>query len=199
MPHKPTYEERMSFFGIRCFALNVIRFSSHALACLIGQRMRNGCHFLASIDQSPSRRSAFHARLILWLDVHHQVICVVCVRYFSPLSTSFFCFSCVKRHSFLMRWTMRRSCDRAFQGDPLNGRLSLGNVHVSFSFVNAIRFSCVKCNSLSCVGLCGWQGLKGPVTRVPHRPTHEKWMPFLASVDIHFMPVWSFEWTLIIR
>ena len=51
MPHKPTYEERMPFFGIRW--------------------------------------NAIHVRFILWMDVHHPVMCVVCTCYFSPLSTSF--------------------------------------------------------------------------------------------------------------
>ena len=36
------------------------------------------------------RWNAFHVRFILWMDVHHPVMCVVvCTCYFSPLSTSF--------------------------------------------------------------------------------------------------------------
>ncbi len=31
--------------------------------------------------------------------------------------------------------------------------------------------------------------IKGSVTQVPHKPTYEEQMPFLASVDIRFMPV----------
>ncbi len=42
---------------------------------------------------------------------------------------------------------------------------------------------------------------KGPVIRVPHTPTHEKRMLLFRWYlsEMRFMPVWSFDWTIIIR
>ncbi len=65
--------------------------------------MRNECHFLASVV----RWNAFHVRFILWMDVHHPVMCVVCTCHFSPLSMSFV--SDTFNHSFLMRCVGRCS------------------------------------------------------------------------------------------
>ncbi len=116
--------------------------------CRIGHRMRNECLFLASVD------------------IHRN--CVTC-----PF-------------------------------DPLTWPSSLGNLRsfcvLFLSFVNVIRFSCVKRHSF----LIRWP-MPALVyhTSVPHKPTYDKRMPFLAFVDIccnlDFMLVWSFDWTLIIR
>ena len=137
----------------------------------ISLRMRNECHFwhpLISVE------NAFHARLILLLDAHHQVICAVCVCFFSVVNV--IRFSCVKLHSFLLRQPIRHSSDRAlikawshecrvnlrmgnechFQASDENAFharliLLLDAHHQSTSFafksLNGIRFSCV--------GLCG--------------------------------------------
>ena len=92
--------------------------------------------------------------------------------------------------------------------DPLTGRSSLGNLRcfcVSFfSFVNVIRFSWDKRYSFLMLWLMWhyaalvWQGLYGPVTRVPRgKPTYEKRMPlfgicwnaihvrFILWLDVH--------------
>ena len=74
------------------------------------------------------RLNAIHVRVILWMDVHHSVMCVVCTCYFSLLSTS-------------------------FVSDTLK----------------VIRSSY----------LCGSR-VTGPFTRVSHRPTHAKRLPFFG-------------------
>ena len=49
--------------------------------CRLSLRMRNECNFLASVDI---------CFMPVWaLDAHHEVMCVVCACYFSPLLTSF--------------------------------------------------------------------------------------------------------------
>ena len=78
--------------------------------CCISLCMRNECHFFGI------RWNAIHVRFVLWMDVLHPVMCVVCTCYFFNF-VNVIRFWYVKVRSFLIHSLMRHSCDRAFRDD----------------------------------------------------------------------------------
>ena len=85
----------------------------------ISLRMRSACHFLASVDIPFMLVRSFEWTLIIrWCALFVHVI-------FSFVNV--IRFLCVKRHSFLMRWLMRHSCDRAFRRGLTNCNVIMRN------------------------------------------------------------------------
>ncbi len=77
----------------------------------------NGWHssLIRMADTASSDRDSLNGRPSL---VNVRCLCVLFFSFDNVIS-----FSCVKRFSFVMRWPMRHSCDRAFKACSHEGRI----------------------------------------------------------------------------